>query len=292
MPRDGPGQALSYISIAGLHPAVEFTRARTQVKVETMTSGQIESRRHARKDPPDARDRHFVPTRKIPSRVEITAYRPHAGPVLKQGFENTCTGEALAAVANYLLRRHRRAGAPGPVSSRMLYEMAKHYDEMRADLDHKGSTARAAMKGWHKHGVCAAAVWPYVVGATQHEPTPAQAADAIARPLHAYFRVPTHDLRLLRAAIHEIGVVYATTHVHTGWRTVDKTGRIIFPRPRYGAHAVALVGYDKDGFLLQNSRGRGWGKLGFGHIRYADWHANAMDAWVVELRDRGSRPRR
>jgi hypothetical protein len=131
MPRDGPGQALSYISIAGLHPAVEFTRARTQVKVETMTSGQIESRRHARKDPPDARDRHFVPTRKIPSRVEITAYRPHAGPVLKQGFENTCTGEALAAVANYLLRRHRRAGAPGPVSSRMLYEMAKHFDEMR-----------------------------------------------------------------------------------------------------------------------------------------------------------------
>ncbi len=257
-----------------------------------MTSVYTEFRRHARKDPPDSRDRHFVPQRKIPLRVEITAYRPNAGPVLKQGMENTCTGEALAAVANYLLRRHPRAGAAGPVSSRMLYEMAKHYDEERKDLNHKGSTARAAVKGWHKHGVCAAAVWPYVVGATQHEPTPAQAADARGRPLHAYYRVATHDLRLLRAAIHEIGVVYATTHVHTGWRTVDKTGRLTFPRPRYGAHAVALVGYDKHGFWLQNSRGRGWGKLGFGHIRYADWHANAMDAWVVELPDPNPRRQR
>ena len=42
----------------------------------------------------------------------------------------------------------------------MLYDMAKRYDEWPGETLHEGSSARGAMKGWHKHGVCAEASWP------------------------------------------------------------------------------------------------------------------------------------
>ena len=42
----------------------------------------------------------------------------------------------------------------------MLYEMAKRYDEWPGE-DYDGSSARGAMKGWHKHGVCSDEHWRY-----------------------------------------------------------------------------------------------------------------------------------
>ena len=38
-----------------------------------------------------------------------------------------------------------------------------------------------------------------------------------------------------------------------------------------GGHAVAIVGYDKDGFILRNSWGNTFGEKGYTHIRYSDF---------------------
>jgi hypothetical protein len=43
------------------------------------------------------------------------------------------------------------------------------------------------------------------------------------------------------------------------------------------------VGFNKTGFILQNSWGPKWGAGGFAVISYADWLANAMDAWAAAL---------
>ena len=50
-----------------------------------------------------------------------------------------------------------------------------------------------------------------------------------------------------------------------------------------GGHAFALVGFNRDGFIMQNSWGREWGAGGFAVLSYADWLANAMDAWVARM---------
>ena len=42
----------------------------------------------------------------------------------------------------------------------MLYEMARQHDRWPGE-DYEGSSARGAMKGWHKHGVCGEEDWPY-----------------------------------------------------------------------------------------------------------------------------------
>jgi hypothetical protein len=115
----------------------------------------------ARPDTMDFRDRMFVPTLvEVPSRKPLELYRKIKPPILDQGSEGACTGFGLAAMANYLLRIRAVVRDKTPVSPRMLYEMAKRYDEWTGE-DYEGSSARGAMKGWHKHGVCSEKAWSY-----------------------------------------------------------------------------------------------------------------------------------
>ena len=83
--------------------------------------------------------------------------------ILDQGQEGACTGFGLAAVINYLLwKKHLEEGGKVPtrVSPRMLYHMARIYDEWPGE-DYEGPACRGAMKGWHRHGVCTERLWPY-----------------------------------------------------------------------------------------------------------------------------------
>jgi hypothetical protein len=70
--------------------------------------------------------------------------------VLDQGQEGACTGFGLACVSNHLFwLRHLGAqtAAPfEPVSPRMLYELARRYDEWQGD-SYDGSSCRGALKG-------------------------------------------------------------------------------------------------------------------------------------------------
>jgi hypothetical protein len=238
----------------------------------------------ARRDTADFRDLMFVPTLvEVPTTRPPEDFRSVNVPVLDQGSEGACTGFGLATVANYLLLRRRVVPDSVLVSPRMLYEMARRYDEWPGE-DYSGSSARGAMKGWNKHGVCAEGDWP--TPPKKDDPRGLNAArtvSALQRPLGAYFRVNHQDLIAMHAAIAEVGVLYATASVHSGWEQVGIDGRIHQIDDFVGAHAFAIVAYDADGFWIQNSWGNGWGDGGLGLITYDDWLANGTDVWVARL---------
>ncbi|WP_371905013.1 hypothetical protein [Desulfobacter postgatei] len=50
-----------------------------------------------------------------------------------------------------------------------------------------------------------------------------------------------------------------------------------------GGHAFAIVGYNSDGFIVQNSWGKGWGSDGFALWLYEDWISSISDGWVFRL---------
>lgn len=237
----------------------------------------------ARPDTMDFRDRMYVPTlAEVPTHIPLSDYQAYQVPVLNQGSEGACTGFGLATVANYLLLRRRVVPDPVPVSSRMLYEMARRYDEWPGE-GYSGSSARGAMKGWHKHGVCAETDWPYQLKRGQRNGlTEARTSSARRRPLGAYFRVNHKDLVAMHTAIAEVGVLYATATVHTGWDNVGPDG-IIKQGAVEGGHAFAIVAYDAEGFWLQNSWGPEWGQGGFARISYDDWLENGTDVWAARL---------
>lgn len=256
---------------------------------------------NVRKDPRDLRDRAYQPRAvnlapEFPSAQHIQSYwsrYSQAGLVLDQGQEGACTGFGLACVVNYL--RWQKAEFPQSlesVSPRMLYNFARRYDEYEGE-DYDGSSCRGALKGFFNHGVCLEADWPY---AKKHgQPRYGYAKRAADNTLGVYFRVDLTSITDLQAAIQEVGAVYVSSFTHDGWEKLAHRAEVptqhadipVIPfngKPsQTGGHAYALVGFNREGFIIQNSWGEAFGAGGFALLTYADWLANAMDAWVVNL---------
>ena len=233
--------------------------------------------------------------------------------ILDQGREGACTGFGLAGVVNYLfwVRHLGTPSAPAfqPVSPRMLYELARRYDEWQGD-GYEGSSCRGALKGWHKHGVCADALWPYRGKDGDVRlllPKEGWDVDAVSRPLGVYYRLNRKSVVDMQAAIAQIGAVYVSARVHDGWDAVPEVARpprshdglpLVPPAKnpkKTGGHAFALVGYNERGFVVQNSWGQSWGARGFAVMSYADWVAYGTDAWACALgvpQERARQPRR
>ncbi len=268
------------------------------------TRGRLARPLTTRKDAVDLRDRAFAPAPfslpdEFPSADEIKTFLPRyskAGLILDQGQEGACTGFGLACVINYL--RWRKAGVPAKlesVSARMLYNFARRYDEYSGE-NYEGSSCRGAIKGWFNHGVCPEADWPYD-SVQAVEPKYGYAERASANTVGVYYRVDLKSVTDLQAAIHQVGAVYVSAFTHVGWDDVVCATKGKAPschadvplipfagRPSEdGGHAFALVGFNADGFIIQNSWGKTWGMGGFAVLSYADWLANGMDAWVVAL---------
>jgi pimeloyl-ACP methyl ester carboxylesterase len=196
-----------------------------------------------------------------------------------QGGEGSCTGFGLAATADLLLARR---GEKRIVSTRMLYEQAQEFDEWEGD-DYQGSSCRGAVRGWHSMGVCAEDEAPYRVGEKNWELSVDQAKDARKTTVGAYYRVG-RTLSDYHAALNEVGALYVSATIHRGWQQgAAKGGEIGYPGEKLGGHAFAIVGYNTDGFWVQNSWGEEWGTGGVALWRYEDWLENAKDAWVLRL---------
>jgi hypothetical protein len=257
----------------------------------------------ARPDRLDLRDLPFRPAVEslpavYPSDAEVAELLPayqHADLILDQGKEGACTGFGLAAVVNYLLwvRSGYKMTAADKVSERMMYHLARFYDEWPGE-DYEGSSCRGALKGWHRHGVCRETLWPYRDGGGQVAfvaPQEKWELDAVRRPLGVYYRVQRESVVDIQAAIWQTGAVYVSANVHEGWdiKSVSKPvchealPTIKPSRKGFGGHAFALVGYNDCGFIVQNSWGKTWGASGFAVLPYDEWVLWGTDAWVVGL---------
>lgn len=250
----------------------------------------------ARPDRIDLRDRVYQPKLeslppRYPDEIDIGKHLPAYARslVLDQGQEGACTGFGLAAVVNFLLWRNNGYRMKGlkTVSPRMLYNMARFYDEWPGE-DYDGSSCRGAMKGWHRHGVCTDKLWPYrnAKGKIAFiEPSRGWDTDAAGRPLGAYYRIEKNSISDIQSAIKEVGAIYCSANVHEGWFLDTTPQPVVIPqtKKKVGGHAFAIVGYTEDGFIVQNSWGPQWGYHGFAILAYEDWVANGTDAWVAVL---------
>ncbi|NKB38359.1 MAG: peptidase C1 [Gammaproteobacteria bacterium] len=224
-------------------------------------------------DVPDSRDWLYQPALiKLPPAMGI----PDDLHILDQGYEGACTGFSIAGVINTL---NIRRDNPEKVSARMLYEMAKRHDEWPGE-DYDGSSLRGAIHGWKNMGVCSESAWPYRATSPSYL-TIKRAKDARRNTIGAYYRVRP-NIADFHAALNETGAIAVSALVHKGWDN-PVNGLIKFRKTNNGGHAFTIVGYNKEGFWIQNSWGSGWGDNGIALWTYEDWIKNVMDAWVFRL---------
>jgi len=264
----------------------------------------------ARPDRIDVRDRPYrprlvsLPPQYPPSEwIAANLERYCQTLILDQGSEGACTGFGLAAVINYLLWKQaggkdgrsdassrKRQSKLERVSTRMLYRMARVYDEWPGE-DYEGSSCRGAIKGWHRHGVCTDELWPYRTanGRIRYvKPKPGWQQNAAVRPVGAYYRINKDSILDMQAAVHEVGAIYVSANVHDGWDNLEQRQPIPYVSEptdpdSVGGHAFAIVGYSENGFIVQNSWGPGWGHYGFALLRYSDWIDHGTDAWAAVM---------
>jgi hypothetical protein len=251
-------------------------------------------RRNVRPDPVDLRDWMYQPSIAVAPRDWLMPNDPRQ--TKHQGETNACTGFALSTAIEYLLDRGQRPCEP--ISGYMLYSMARRYDEWAEDDDvDSGSSLRGVLKGWSSHGASAQRLWTKLdMPAATNKPGEDWWLDAVKRPMGTYYRISPENIRDMHIALAEVGALCASAFTHAGWdallrdsahpppTAIDELPVIV---PAQGArdqgHAFAIVGYTREGFILQNSWGDQWGRGGFAVLPYADWLDNAMDCWVVQL---------
>lgn len=251
--------------------------------IELLTGKTFET--NAVPDPFDQRDLEYRPRLEVlPAVID---QRAGGRRFVYEQEGQSCTGHAVAAVINHVLKANT---ASTRVSPYMLYRLARRYDEFPGEAE-AGSSLRAAFKGWFNHGVALESTWKKLKMTREPDPDDEDNLNAWRdRPLGAFYRVNPFRLDDVQSAITELRAIAVSGIIHDGWvspvrvrkgrRTAYIIRRDISPHAR-GGHAYCLVGYDEIGFLVQNSWGTDWGSRGFATLPYEDWLDSAYDAWVA-----------
>lgn len=273
-------------------PRLEWRQMPTPGLAETSPNARFtaegpsgpELTRAALQDRPDDRDIIYQP-RPATTPGRILPKKDPNRVILNQWGEPACTAFALAACIDQMRRGEDPKAAP--VSPRMLYEMAQAHDEWVEDSAF-GSSLRGALKGFFHSGVCRQEFAPFFHGTADWMLDRRMAEDSASTNLASYQRVEPR-IDDFQAAVDELGAVLVTARIHEGWikpRT-RKIGTIRHSTKTIGTHAFLIVGFDENGFIVQNSWGADWSSYldrpGMALWKYEDWAENILDAWVIRL---------
>lgn len=166
-------------------------------------------------------------------------------PVRNQGNTTTCVCQSLTACLDFLYNsKNNVSKVCNNFSIDELYGI-------RANKTAPGMTFKEALKYLKHHGLS-------------------------GEKINSYAKLTS--VLATKYAIMMFGPVVCGFPVYTSkpqfWR---KPGRF------QGGHAVTLVGYNKDGFIIRNSWGEQWADGGHSIISYEEYQNNCFEAWTITL---------
>lgn len=223
------------------------------------------------------------PPTEIPPAVNL-----HAGwwKIRDQGNHGACVG---FATADSLLRWHfvkkNQLQENEPLSVRFIWMSAKETDQFdewpTTFLENQGTSLKAALDVTRKMGCVTESMLPFDPERLYNGNRETFYASASKYKIANYFslRKSTEDWETVQnnwrtwLAMH--GPILTRLNVDATWFEASKTnGNLDAYKPDTvsGGHAVALVGYTKDRFIVRNSWGTKWGYEGFGFasLEYAE----------------------
>jgi len=209
------------------------------------------------------------------------------------------TGSCVGwATADSVLRWHFvKAGKLGKnelLSPRFTWMASKETDEFRSApstfLEASGTSLKAALDVARKFGAVHDKVLPFASGKLFPGEEPTFYALAAQLKIAAYFNLSLNkggDLDDWRRWIATKGPILTRLNVDRTWYDAKQNkGNLDVYRPKTasGGHAVALVGYTKDRFIVRNSWGMTqWGDKGFGYGSLAYAQDAFTEAYGVSI---------
>lgn len=205
-----------------------------------------------------------------------------------QGSTGSCVGWATA---DSVLRWHfvtaGRIAQGDRLSTRFIWMAAKETDEFDSRpttfIENDGTSLKAALDIARKYGCVLDRDLPFASGRLFEGEAKTFYAIASRLRIGSYFNLGT-KLAEWRRWIAEEGPILTRLNCDSVWMNAKQTnGRLdaYDPASASGGHAVALVGYDADRFIVRNSWGKSWGDGGFAYASNAYASAAFTEAYGV-----------
>ena len=229
---------------------------------------------------------------KVPKSVDLRADWWAVG---DQGASGSCVGWATA---DSVLRWHYvKAGRLKPaekLSIRFVWMAAKETDEFTraptAFIEVAGTSLKAALDVTRRLGVVKEQVLPFKAGTLYPGTVETFYATAAQLKTNSYFNLSLNrggSLEKWRQWIATKGPILTRLDVDQTWQEAKATkGNLDEYRQdtKDGGHAVAIVGYTPDRFIVRNSWGTtAWGDKGFAYASLAYAQEAFTEAYGVEV---------
>ncbi|HEY5973599.1 MAG TPA: C1 family peptidase [Geobacteraceae bacterium] len=211
----------------------------------------------------------------IPSTMDL---RDAWWKVGNQGETGSCVGWATAdSVLRWHFVKAKRVKKTELLSVRQIWMSAKETDEYisypTTFIEIAGTSLKSALDIARKFGVVTEKVLPFAPGKLYQGKPDTFFAMAAQLKIASYFNLGAKaaDWKQWLATK---GPILTRLDVDETWDNASVTnGKLAVYKPSTarGGHAVALVGYTPDSFIVRNSWGEEWGDKGFGYasLKYA-----------------------
>jgi C1A family cysteine protease len=207
-----------------------------------------------------------------------------------QGYTGSCVGWAST---DGVLRWHfTKANIIKPtemLSVRYIWMASKETDEFTSRpttfIELEGTSLKSALDIARKYGVVKEDILPF--GSAKLYSGDANTFYALASQMRisSYFNLGV-DLNQWRQWLHNQGPIITRLNVDATWDNAASTKGVLNtyqPSTARGGHAVTLVGYTSDYFIVRNSWGTAWGDGGFAYASNAYAQVAFTEAYGAAL---------
>ena len=223
------------------------------------------------KSPNDSRDILYSNTNKsIPETVDL---RNDLLPVRNQGAQGSCFAFASSCMKEY--QEKKDYGFNEYLSPQFFYDnRANKYDSI--ENNDEGMYGRNVMKILQKKGICTEKEYPYGKPSTIEKIPSEIFLSAKKHTIKSYAKI--YEIDSLKNSLFENGPCLITFPVYNYsselWKksTPEETLK--------GGHAMTVVGYTNDSFIIRNSWGNNWGFDGYCYYKFTDWNTH-WEIWTT-----------
>jgi hypothetical protein len=207
-----------------------------------------------------------------------------------QGSTGSCVGWATAdSVLRWHFVKAERLPTTGFLSPRFIWMASKETDPLitrpTTFIETEGTSLKAALDIARKFGVVRDSTLPFASGKLYPGQAKTFYAIAALRKILAYFNLDT-NLTNWRSWLATKGPILTRLDVDSTWDSATSTSGNLDeyqPDTKRGGHAVAIIGYKSDRFIVRNSWGTGWGDKGFAYASLAYAQEAFTEAYGVEV---------
>ena len=202
----------------------------------------------------------------------------------------SCVGWATAdSVLRWHFVKANRLPKDQLLSPRFIWMAAKETDQYVSQpttfIESEGTSLKSALDIGRKFGSVRNTVLPFATGILYSGEAKTFYALAAQLKISSYFNLGA-NLANWRTWLASNGPILTRLDVDATWDNATNTKGnmdVYQPNTTRGGHAVALVGYTPDRFIVRNSWGTGWGDKGFGYASLPYAQAAFTEAYGVTI---------